>query len=80
MNAPLPPLALGKGDLVWVDNAAFIASPEKTGRATMCEVVLDSPEHVENVYVAPCGVGSPQYVWKSQLTEPDGFRLGRKKP
>jgi hypothetical protein len=68
--------ALNKGDIVWVDTSAFIASPQRTGTARMCEVLGDAPESADQVYVVPCppNPGSPMYVFKSALREPDAFK------
>lgn len=70
-------MKLNKGDVVWVDNAALIASPQRTGHTTMCTVLQDSPNEASQVYVEPYN-GSPLYVFKTWLGEPDNFKSGKK--
>lgn len=70
-------MKLSKGDIVWIDTAPLIASRQPTGHTVMCEVLQDSPKEAQQVYLLPDG-GSPLYVFKTWLTEPEAFRLGKK--
>lgn len=64
---------LRKGDIVWIDNAPLAASPQATGRTTMCEVLQDCPDSAQQVYLQPLPHGSPLYVFKCWLAEPENF-------
>jgi hypothetical protein len=71
-------IALQQGDTVWIDSAPLIASPISTGTTVMCEVIFDSPENENQVYLVPKGY-SPLYVFKRWITEPASFKTGKDK-